>query len=50
MRIRMALHCLNILLPRKDSVDRFNAESFDDALDEFKAVLAGKENPQGYKD
>ena len=50
MKVRMALHCLNIILPRKDSFDRFNAESFDNALKDFKAVLAGKENPQGYQD
>ncbi len=50
MRVRMALHCLDILLPRAGSYDRFDAGSFADALTDFRAVFAGKENPHGYDD
>ncbi len=50
MRIRMALHCLNIILPRENSFDQFDAEAFDKDLDDFRAVMAGRENPQGYAD
>jgi thiamine kinase-like enzyme len=48
MRIRMAIHCLNIILPRDHSFDKFNADSFADALEDFRAVVSGAENPQGY--
>lgn len=48
MRIRMAVHCLNIILPRENSFDYFDAGAFDNSLDDFRAVLEGKENPQGY--
>lgn len=48
MRVRMALHCLNITLPREQSFDRFNSQSYARTLEDFKAVLAGTENPQGY--
>jgi hypothetical protein len=48
MRARMALHCLHILLPREQSFDEFQPDLFSDSLAEFRAVLAGKENPQGY--
>lgn len=48
MRLRMALHCLDICLPREHSFDQFNAENFDSRLEDFRAILAGKENPQGY--
>jgi hypothetical protein len=48
MQIRMAMHCLNILLPREDGFDQFHPESFDDALRDFRALLEGKENPEGY--
>lgn len=50
MRVRMALHCLDILLPRDGSFDRFDAASFAEALVDFRAVVAGRENPQGYDD
>lgn len=50
MRVRMALHCLDILLPRPGSFDVFDAASFADDLVDFRAVLAGNENPQGYDD
>lgn len=48
MRVRMALHCLNILLPRVGSFDKFDADSFAERLTDFRAVAAGKENPRGY--
>lgn len=48
MRIRMALHCLKIILPRENSFDYFDAGAFDQALDDFRAALEGRENPQGY--
>jgi len=48
MRLRMALHCLSILLPRENSFDRFDANNFTNALADFRAILAGEENPQGY--
>ncbi len=48
MRVRMALHCLDILLPRIGSFDRFHADRFADDLVDFRAVVAGRENPQGY--
>lgn len=48
MRVRMALHCLSITLPREQSFDQFNHNMYAAALQDFKAVLAGKENPQGY--
>jgi hypothetical protein len=50
MRVRMALHCLDILLPRTGSFDRFDAASFQEGLTDFRAVVAGRENPQGYGD
>ncbi|MGE5124397.1 MAG: phosphotransferase [Acidobacteriaceae bacterium] len=48
MHVRMALHCLHITLPRQNSYDRFDPISFPYALTDFFAVLAGRENPQGY--
>jgi len=48
MRVRMALHCLDILLPRAGSFDEFDVASFVEDLIDFKAVAAGRENPQGY--
>lgn len=50
MQVRMALHCLNIILPRRESFDRFDPTEFDEALVDFRAVLNGEENPQGYED
>jgi thiamine kinase-like enzyme len=50
MRVRMALHCLDILLPRVGSFDRFHADTFAEELIDFRAVVAGRENPQGYDD
>jgi hypothetical protein len=48
MRVRMAMHCLNILLPRVGSFDKFDPERYEDSLDDFRAILDGRENPQGY--
>jgi thiamine kinase-like enzyme len=50
MRIRMAMHCLNITLPREQSFDEFDSTSFAEDLTDFRAVLAGQENPEGYED
>jgi thiamine kinase-like enzyme len=47
MQVRMAMHCLDILLPRENSFDEFDSENFDESLRDFKAVLDGKENPEG---
>ena len=49
MRVRMAIHCLSIILPREGSFDRFDPESFRESLRDFRAVLDGKENPEGYE-
>lgn len=48
MQVRMAMHCLHIILPRDNSFDSFNPSAFGAALTDFKAILAGEENPQGY--
>jgi len=48
MQFRMATHCLNITLPREGSFDTFDPEGFGESLEDFKAVLNGEENPQGY--
>ena len=48
MQIRMAMHCLDILLPRENSFDQFKPDSFEESLRDFKAALAGEENPEGY--
>ena len=50
MRFRMAIHNLNIIIPRKMSFDQFTAETFGEALEDFRATIDGKENPQGYYD
>ena len=48
MQVRMAMHCLDILLPRENSFDEFKSESFGESLRDFRAILEGKENPEGY--
>jgi thiamine kinase-like enzyme len=48
MRLRMAIHCLHIILPRAGSYDQFTPAQFPQALADFKAVVSGEENPQGY--
>jgi hypothetical protein len=49
MRVRMALHCLAITLPRTGGWDAFDGLTYDAALTDFRAALAGGENPQGYE-
>jgi thiamine kinase-like enzyme len=48
MQTRMAMHCLDIALPRDGSFDQITPESFAGWLVDFKAALDGMENPQGY--
>lgn len=48
MQIRMAMHCLNIILPRENSFDTFDPLNFEENLTDFIAVINGNENPQGY--
>jgi hypothetical protein len=48
MQVRMAMHCLSIILPRESSFDKFSTESFSVSLRDFWAILDGKENPEGY--
>ena len=48
MRVRMAMHCLHIILPREDSFDQFDPERFHEWLEDFRAVMNGEQNPQGY--
>jgi hypothetical protein len=48
LRARLALHCLAITLPRPNSWDRFDPAGYPTALTDFRAALAGDENPQGY--
>jgi thiamine kinase-like enzyme len=49
MRIRMAIHNLNIVLPREGSFDRLTIERFEDVLEDFRALIDGQENPKGYR-
>lgn len=48
MRVRMAMHALSITLPRVKSFDQFDASGYDQALTDFRTVMQGEENPQGY--
>jgi len=48
MQVRMALHCLSITLPRPESFDGFDPATYTQALTDFRAILSGEENPQGY--
>ena len=50
MRVRMTMHCLNICLPRQYGFDRFDPAAFTGGLADYRACLAGEENPQGYTD
>ncbi|HEY2980104.1 MAG TPA: phosphotransferase [Anaerolineales bacterium] len=50
MKVRMAMHCLNITLPREQSLDGFDSASYAETLTDFRAILAGRENPEGYDD
>jgi hypothetical protein len=48
MQVRMAMHCLDITLPREHSFDSFDPYDYREALTDFRAILKGEENPQGY--
>jgi len=48
MQTRMAMHCLSITLPREGSFDDFDANTYPESLADFRAILNGEENPQGY--
>ena len=48
MHVNRAIHLLRILLPRMNSFDTFVPASFGASLTDFRAALAGEENPQGY--
>lgn len=48
MQIRMAMHCLHITLPREESFDEFDPNEYEEWLTDFRAILNGEENPQGY--
>ncbi|HNT77178.1 MAG TPA: phosphotransferase [Anaerolineae bacterium] len=50
MHIRMAMHCLHIIIPREQSFDLFDPTAFEESLTDFRAILANEENPQGYED
>jgi len=44
----MAMHCLDITLPREQSFDRFDPTTYHESLKDFRAILKGEENPEGY--
>ena len=46
MWVRIALHCLSIVLPRVGSFDQFDGEGFAGRLRDFRAALAGEGNPE----
>jgi thiamine kinase-like enzyme len=48
MRVRMAMHCLDITLPRERSFDKFDPDNYVESLRDFRAILNGEENPEGY--
>jgi thiamine kinase-like enzyme len=48
MRVRMAMHSIDITLPRERSFDGFDPNSYHEALRDFRAILNGEENPEGY--
>jgi hypothetical protein len=50
IRVRMPLHLLRITLPRGDSFDKWDADSYAEELTDFRAAMEGKDNPQGYRD
>ncbi|MCL4264687.1 MAG: phosphotransferase [Anaerolineae bacterium] len=50
MQVRMAMHCLDITLPRIQSFDSFEANKFLAWLTDYRAVIEGRENPRGYDD
>ncbi|MGA7731013.1 MAG: phosphotransferase [Chloroflexia bacterium] len=46
MWVRLALHCLNITLPRPGSFDTFTAASYGERLVDFRAAMERKGNPE----
>jgi thiamine kinase-like enzyme len=46
MRVRMALHCLSITLPREGSFDQFDPGAYAESLTDFRAILVGGANPE----
>lgn len=48
MRVRMGMHSLDITLPRERSFDSFDRSTYYEALRDFRAILNGEENPEGY--
>jgi hypothetical protein len=44
----MAMHCLDITLPRERSFDSFDPNTYHKSLNDFRAILNGEENPEGY--
>ena len=48
MQVRMAMHCLDITLPREQSFDTFDQNNYDKSLRDFRAILNEEENPEGY--
>jgi thiamine kinase-like enzyme len=48
MRVRMAMHSLDITLPRERSFDSFDPSTYHESLRDFRAILNSEENPEGY--
>lgn len=48
MQVRTAMHCLDITLPRDGSFDRFDPDKYAESLRDFRAIMEGEENPEGY--
>jgi thiamine kinase-like enzyme len=48
MRVCMAMHCLDVTLPRERSFDSFDPSTYPESLNDFRAILNGEENPEGY--
>jgi thiamine kinase-like enzyme len=48
MRVRMAIHCLSITLPRDQSFVSSNPNTYSETLNECRAILDYHENPVGY--
>ena len=48
MQVRMALHCLSINLPRQYGFQGFDPATYAGALVDFRAIMAGEDNPQGF--
>lgn len=50
MHMRMAMHCFSITIPREQSFEKFDPATYRQSLTDFRAILAGEENPEGYDD